>query len=152
MAVFGSAYTVSSSFGYTGHSASSGAGLRDGVETGATSVWGSANTASNWIKADLGALVTVDAVQLRCIPVSFDGWGIIYTNDAIIQTSTDDSTWTDRTTITGVVEGSQSNFNLNVQARYVRVFRTSGNWLALGDFKIDYTEISSPRDRMFMLF
>jgi len=145
MPSFSSAYTATAPFGnYTGHSASSGTGLRDGVETGGSSVWGSINSSANWVKADLGSLVSVDAVQLRCIPFAFHGWGQQFTNGSIIQTSPDDSTWTDRVTISGIVEGSESNFNINTMARYVRIFRSTG-FGGLGDFKIDFTEISAYR-------
>lgn len=127
-------YSSSSNYnGYTGLS-STGAGMRDGVYTGASSVHGNGYGAGNFISMDLGTITQVNAVTIASIIASFDGWGAGYVNNATLERSNDGVTWTNVATLSGIVDGTPSTFTVNASARYFRVTSNSSGWLGLGDF------------------
>jgi hypothetical protein len=134
MAEINATYTATSTYpGYTG-ATGTGAGLRDGGDSSAGTVW--ASTASGGsITADLGSVQGIGGVRVAPIPASFDGWGTAYTTGALIETSPDGTTWTSQGTISGVTVGGLTINRVDVSARYVRVSR-AGSYVALSEFRI----------------
>lgn len=121
--------------GHTGHSAASGAGLRDGNYAASNSIW-AVSTTNGWIRVDLGAVRLVD--KIRCGPIlGSAGWGALYHNGAVIQISNDGAAWTTVDTLAGHVEGSVKEYVINANARYVRLFKATLDF-GVGDFFVDY--------------
>lgn len=144
MTAWSSTYETSATFGgYTGHSASSGDGLRDGTHTGGTSVWGASASFDGFIKIDLGATGTVTQIQVCNIDTSFDAWGPSFTDDAIFQGSANNTDWTNIVTLTGHSDGNLITYgSLSASYRYFRITHPS-NYLGIGDWFITYTINSS---------
>ena len=142
MTAFTGTFTVTSTYGgYSGHTSG---GLRDGSCTGATSVWGSNSGTLEWIKADLGSIVTIDDVGIGPINSSFDGWGPSYTDGRLLQISDDDSTWTTVHTLSGHANNTVKTYTVSASGRYVRIlYSGGGNYLGVGDFQINYTASAS---------
>lgn len=115
-------------------------GLRNADNTVDSSVWGSDGANDEWLRFDLGAAVTVKAIRLMAIGtttgagVSGAPWGVIYTNGATIQSSTDDSVWTTRAIVSGLVDDTleTQTYDIGVTARYWRI--SKAGWLGVGDF------------------
>jgi YD repeat-containing protein len=131
------AYSASSSYpiSYTGLSGS-GSGMRDGVFGSISSMHGTNSQTNAFIRADLGSVQNVGYIRIASAPTSAPGgWGATYTNGAAIEYSSDGTNWTGAGTVTGVVDGSYSTFNINANARYVRLRRASG-YVGLGDFRV----------------
>jgi hypothetical protein len=128
-------YTVSSTYGgYSGHTGT-GAGLRDAIDTGTTSVWGNNSETDPFIKADLGSAKTVDHIDVMPIPASFDGWGVSYLNGTSVRGSLDDATYTLIAIISGAVEGAYKTIPVGATYRYIKIGKVSGD-LAVGEFRI----------------
>jgi YD repeat-containing protein len=137
------AFTGSSSYqmSYTGLTATNG--MRDGVFNTLSSMYGTVNGTNTYIQADLGSTQTVNHIRIASAPLSAPGgWGAAYTNGAHIEYSTNGTTWTSGGTVSGVVDGSYSDFTLGVSARYVRL-RMDSNYLGLGDFMVFSTTSST---------
>jgi hypothetical protein len=108
------------------------AGMSD--ET-ATTYWGNANTEANaFLRADFGAPCALSYIKFLAAPASAS-WGPTYTNGADLQYSLDGTNWTTITTISGASETVMSTYILPnvVMARYVRLFKASSSYLAVGD-------------------
>lgn len=128
--------TYSTYSGHTGVQSAGVGGLADGLFSSVGTVWGSTNesTSSPSIMADFGRLVFVSSARIAPIPISFDGWGAYYTNGAILERSSDGSTWTTVTTISGAQDGVTKTIAVNAQARYIRLRKPSTGYVAVGDF------------------
>lgn len=134
---FTSTYSVSSVYStYSGHSANNGDGLRDSDNASSTSIWGSNGTSQEWIKADLGASHTLTKVSLTNVTTAA-GWGPEYLNGAVLEGSTDNSSWTTLTNISGQSDGVSKDYTVSGSYRYVRLRMASG-YLAVGAFRIYY--------------
>lgn len=126
-------YTASSNAGgYTGLSGI-GAAMRDGLFNTSSTIHGTNNTASEWIKMDLGTSVYLASVVL--VPAHNSapgGWGYAYLNGATVERSTDGTTWTSVGTVSSTADDVPVKLTVNAMARYLRVSKTSR--LGLGDF------------------
>ena len=144
MTTWASTYETSATYGgYTGHSDSSGDGLRDNTRTGETSVWGSSDGNNGWVKIDLGATGTVTSVTVCSIDSDFGGWGPSFTNGAILQGSANNTDWTNIVTLSGHSDGIPITYgSLSASYRYFRITHSS-NYLGIGDWFITYTINSS---------
>lgn len=151
MATWASTYETSATYGgYTGHSASSGDGLRDNTRTGGTSVWGSSDGSNGWIKIDLGSAGTVTQIQVCSIDSSFDAWGPAYANDAVFQGSANNTDWTAIVTLSGHSDGTPVTYSgLSANYRYFRIVHPS-NYLGIGDWFITYTIAAANAVPVFM--
>ena len=139
MTAWASTYTVNSTYAsYTGHSASSGAGLRDNSWSSAASVWGSAGS-GGWIKIDVGSTVNITDTDIAPIPSSFESWGVSYLDGAKLQGSLDDSAWTDIVTLSGHADNVRKSYTgLSGSYRYFRIYM-AGGYLGIGDWQLNYT-------------
>lgn len=138
------AFTASSSYmGYTG--LTSPTGMRDGQFQTVDSIHGTNYTANAWIKADLGSTMTVGKIKVApANGAAPGGWGAPYMQGAVVEYSTDNSSWSTVGTITSSVEGAYTEVNLgNAQARYVRL-RQPNFYLGLGDFRLFGSGSSAP--------
>ncbi|BCG02470.1 hypothetical protein PPGU19_070380 (plasmid) [Paraburkholderia sp. PGU19] len=94
-----------------------GYGPANATDGSTNSRWSSAFADPQWIEVDLGSVQTVDRVVLR--------WENSYGVDYKIQTSTDNTTWSDPVVKTGDTGGTEDlRFGSPVQARYVRMLGT----------------------------
>lgn len=127
-----SGITFSQSSAYSGITATA-TNMRDGLgSTGG----GTNATADEWIQADLGSSYSIGRVALAAgdIPV----WGPVapYLNGALLQYSTDGSSWTTVLTVSGVANDSVLvNFEFGaVTARYWRLHKST--YLATSEFRL----------------
>jgi len=101
---------------------------------------------ASWIKADLGSAKTFDVVRVggggggTCLgSVGWTNWGT-----AVVQTSTDDATWTTVATSISYVNSKMTNINFaSTTARYIRI--NNSTWLGSGQFRVGLTS-SFPAD------
>jgi NedA-like, galactose-binding domain/Glycosyl hydrolases family 16 len=105
----GKAVTVSS----TDNTANAAGNAVDG---NAGTRWSSAYSDPQWIAVDLGSAQTITSVKLS--------WEAAYGRSFRIQTSNDNSTWTDRFSTTSGTGGTQTITIPATSARYVRVYGT----------------------------
>jgi hypothetical protein len=133
-------FLVSSTFtGYTG-AAGDGSGMRDSVDDDPASVWGTAGVTGGTITADLGEVKdSVERVELRPIPQTFDNWGAANLNGSTLETSVDGATWTSKGTIAGCMEETYRAFSVREVCRYIRL--SNPGWLAVADFRVFLEEL-----------
>jgi hypothetical protein len=92
------------------------------------------NSGSNeWIKMDLGAVTNVKSVVIGC---DFNnnlegGWGKSYTENKIVQYSSDNINWVQAFNTGNFTQGIQT-FNFIFSARYIRII--SSGWLSVTEF------------------
>jgi hypothetical protein len=120
---------------YTGHTGD-GAGLRDGIDTGSSSIWGSANgTQDSAIIAVLGGRYAVDKIRVMAIPASA-GWGSLYLNGASRDVGFNLTDWTNIGTVSGVTDGAAAEFSFGgAVAEYVQI-RKPADWLGIADLRV----------------
>ena len=127
------AFSASSTNGTSGL-ATAGA-LRDGQFSPLASIHITSSEASPWILADLGAVKSVNHIEV--IAALAGGVGLENLNGAIIQSSADGTTWRDLGVISGVSLGASRTIALGgVSLRYLRIKRTASGVLALGDLRL----------------
>ena len=132
----GGSFSASSNYmSYTG--LTTPGGMRDGVFDIASSIHGTNLETNAYVVVDLGSAQTVSRVELAPASATAPGgWGAAYLNGAVVERSTDGSTWTSVTTVAGAFDGSYVPISLgNATTRYVRVRMASG-YLGLGDFRV----------------
>lgn len=108
--------------------------MRDGLTTTGA---GTQNTASEWIRADLGGVRAVDRVILGGGNLaSFGGPVAPWLNGALLQYSADGLVWQDLLTVSGITDaGGNREFYFNaVSARYWQIFRPG--YLATTNFQL----------------
>lgn len=68
------------------------------------------NSATEWIKSTFASPQTVTAVSVAGGNITSCPWGAVatYLNGAVIQSSTDDITWTTQATISGVTDANRA--------------------------------------------
>ncbi len=147
MTAWAGTYSVSSTYGsYSGHSAASGAGLRDNAWSSAASVWGTASS-TGWIKIDVGSIVNITDTDIAPIPSTFESWGIAYLEGAKLQGSLDDSAWTDIITLSGHANDVRKSYTgLSGAYRYFRIYMAS-TYLGVGDWQLNYTAVAAGNRR-----
>jgi hypothetical protein len=127
-------YSLSSDYGYTGHSEYPG--MID-AECGSSASVAATNTgAEEWIMADLGMVRPIVSVHVAPIPSSFGGWGTAYINGATIECSTDGSSWSTIGSVSGTSEGQATAFAVDASCRYVRLINYN-NYVAVGEFWVE---------------
>lgn len=94
--------------------------------------WGSWGGTA-WLRADFGDVVFVSTAVIASATETSEGWDVSYTNGAQIQVSSNGSSWTTLATCSGHQHGVPKAYELNAEARYVRVYRNN-TYLGVGDF------------------
>ena len=132
-------WTQSSTYsGLTG--GASGAGMANGTNASAGSVWASANwSGTQYIRVDLGVARPVYGARIACInddPAITGGpWGASYTNGANLQYSDNGSDWTTAVALSGFVDDGPEFLNWELDGSAHRYWRISkAGWLGVGDF------------------
>ncbi|MFD3585501.1 discoidin domain-containing protein [Streptomyces sp. NPDC058683] len=100
--------------------------------------WSSAFTDDQWLQVDLGATATVSQVVLN--------WETAYGKDYKLQISTNGSSWTDLTSVTGG-DGGTDTLAVSGQGRYVRmqgVHRATQYGYSLWEFQVFGTTTGTP--------
>lgn len=127
-------YSQSSVYGST--TAVSAAIMTDGSFTNTGSATNAG--ANEWIKIDYGSAISINSVIIGTATNNIPGgWNKSYTENKLVQTSDNDSTWTTLfNTGTFAAEGiytfsAPSNFT-SVTARYIRLYATS--YVAVSEF------------------
>lgn len=87
-----------------------------------------------WLRADFGYVVFVSTAVIASATEASGGWDVDHTNGAKIQVSSDGTSWTTLATCSGHAHGAPKTYALNAEARYVRVYRSDGEYLGVGDF------------------
>lgn len=129
-------YSAGTGGAYTGASAASGAGLRDGTDDTNASVWASEVT-DPYIIADCGAVMTLTAVVVRPIGNGFDGWSAVHLTGAKLDTSEDGLTWKHAGYVGLTVVGIEHQVPLgSVRGRHVRISKSGTGDFALATFKV----------------
>ena len=85
---------------------------------------GTNNGASEWIEAAFAAPQTITAVTLAGGNITSCPWGAVaaYLNGGVIQSSTNNSTWTTEATISGMTDAGATTFSVGcVTAQYWRI-------------------------------
>lgn len=122
-------YSQSSVYG--SNLAATNSGMTNGIfaETKET---GTGN-ASEWIMMDLGAVTNVTSVVIGCDfnGVLEGGWGKSYTENKIVQYSSDNTNWTQAFNTGTFTQGIQT-FKFNFSARYIRII--SSGWVSVTEF------------------
>jgi hypothetical protein len=122
-------YSQSSVYG--SNLAATNSGMTNGIfaETKET---GTGN-ASEWIMMDLGAVTNVTSVVIGCDfnGVLEGGWGKGYTENKIVQYSSDNTNWTQAFN-TGTFTQEIQTFKFNFSARYIRII--SSGWVCVTEF------------------
>jgi hypothetical protein len=91
-------------------------------------------SASAWIKATLIEEAFVTSVYLGA-STALQGWGAAYINSAVLERSTNGSSWTTIQTLSGFTNGSFQTISVNADCLYLRV-RITSNYLAIGEFSL----------------
>lgn len=128
----GTTYTVSST--YPSNSSPTYQYMNDSNANGSTNgnQWGSNSETNPFIRADLGSTKYISKIvvgydYLNNLP---GGWGVSYTEGLNVQTSTDGTNWTTRTTTPTYSSSGSTNglvdITLGFNARYVRLTKASG--------------------------
>jgi len=85
--------------------------------------------------ADLGSNIKITKIILASpndlMPGGWGGGG--YTNGCVLQYSRDNLNWISIATLSGFSTGTSQTFEVDISARYIRVFRSSG-YVALSEF------------------
>lgn len=129
-------FTVSSTFSGT---SAAGNSLRDGNTT--TTYWGSNNETNPYASVDLTIPRTIDRIDIACAP-SAGTWGPSFTNGALIQYSSNGSSWTTALTVSGLTEDGGgtpqvASFSIGgISARYWRITKTGTAFLGVSEFRI----------------
>ncbi len=91
------------------------------------------DNANEWIKMDLGAVTNVTSVIIGCDfnGVLEGGWGQSYTNNKIVQYSSDNTNWVQAFNTGTFTQGIQT-FKFNFSARYIRII--SSGWVCVTEF------------------
>jgi beta-galactosidase len=109
------------------------------VDSNLATRWESTYSDLQWITVDLGSAQTVDRAVLR--------WEDAHATDFKIQTSTDNSTWTDVAVRTGDAGGDEDIPLISTNARYVRMYgtkRSSQYGYSLYEFEL-YNTANTPK-------
>jgi hypothetical protein len=125
-ATYSTSSTESPSSGLSG----AGAAMRDGVYDTYGSIHITNIGASEWIRMDLGSIVSVGKVVLVPISPPYGGGG--YVNGGLVERSSDGISWTSIATVSGAASGSRIEYSIGTSARYIRI--TKSSILGLGDF------------------
>lgn len=133
----GVTYTASQSSQYSSFPLATYGVLNDGNGgTGACT-----NTGDSWVQATFADVVKVTAVTVGGgnIPSGFGGMAN-YLNTAVIQHSTDGSTWTTVATVNGVADGGSEQFKKltlasPVESKFWRLFKTG--YLGTTEFRFE---------------
>jgi hypothetical protein len=117
---------------YSSNTAATNNKMTDGIFA-ESSQTGTNNTSVEWIKMDLGSVTNVKSVVIGCdfSNILQGGWGKSYTENKIIQYSTDNINWTTAFN-TGTFNQGIKTFTVNFSARYIRIFHTG--WVCLTEF------------------
>ncbi len=96
---------------------------------------GTISSANQWIMADLGSNIKITKIILASPnDLMPGGWGGgSYTNGCVLQYSRDNLNWISIATLSGFSTGTSQTFEVDISARYIRVFRSSG-YVALSEF------------------
>lgn len=89
---------------------------------------------SSWLRADFGDVVFVSTAVIASATEASEYWDVSHTNGAQIQVSSNGTSWTTLATCSGHAHGAPKTYALNAEARYVRVYRSDGEYLGVGDF------------------
>jgi YD repeat-containing protein len=141
------AWSASSNAG--GYTGLTNAGMSDGVFSGTSSSWDTAYDSTAFIQADLGTAQPIGYIRIADMPYTYCGnqIGPSLLNGANVQYSTDGTTWTTLTQVSGVTDGTYTQINFGgVSARYVRLEENPGPLfgLAVGDFMIFSQPLAAP--------
>jgi len=141
--ITGITYTASSNYAaYTGLTAE--AKMRDGDYISDNSIHGTQNEFNPYIKADLGSTKNVTKINIAPITSTHpDGWGPDYINDIDIEYSTDDSSWTYIITASGHADNVTKTYDVDIDARYIRLYYAGTYYIAVGDFWFEDTPSGS---------
>lgn len=128
---------ISQSSTYSGVTSATIANMSDADTAASSTGTGTNNGAEEWVKIDLGAAHTIISVMVG--GGNLLNWGRIaaYLNNAKLQYSNDDSTWTDAITISGIVDTTPKDKVLavpSINARYWRL--RMGSYLAVSTFRV----------------
>ena len=114
----------------------------DSADESVSTETGTNSSGSEWVKADQGSSLFIEKIiigydYLNNLP---GGWGVSYTEGKTIETSDDNTNWTNRGTTptysgTGSTDGLVS-INIGVTARYIRI--TSSGYMCLTEFSLWY--------------
>lgn len=113
-------------------------GMRDGDYLSNNSTHGTNNSsADQWVKADLGTILTLDRIDVAPINTTHpDAWGPYFLNGAVVEYSTNSTSWTTAGTVSGAADGVYASVSLSgVNARFVRL-RMPATYLGVGDFRV----------------
>ena len=96
-----------------------GNGGANAVDGDTSTRWSSAYSDPQWIVVDLGAVHTIDEIDLN--------WETACGQDYLLQTSSDGVNWTTQTTVTGNTTSGllQYPYSTPVSGRYVRMYGTA---------------------------
>lgn len=146
-------FTVSNTYVFNGKPLSGysgdGAGMRDGFNYEATSIWGANYSTDPRITADLGVVKKVTRVGLRAAAGNAPGsWGAQYSNNCTIDYSADGVTWFGTTLVQNITnEGDLFTYDYGGEGatcRYVRVTKYGEDYLAFGEFRVYGEEVNPP--------
>jgi hypothetical protein len=122
-----SAITYSQSTVYPGNSAATNAGMTNGVtaESVQTATLPSVN---EYVRMDLGAEYPVATIYVGCdfTNTLAGGWGKVYTENHIMEYSTDGTNWT-YIGSTGTFSSALKTFSVSFNARYIQLHSQEGN-------------------------
>lgn len=122
-------YTQSSI--YATNLAATNSGMTNGIfaETKQTGT----NSGNEWIMMDLGSIKNVRAVVVGCdLTNTLDGgWGKGYTENKVVQYSSDNTNWNQVFNTGNFSQGIQT-YNYNFSARYIRII--SSGWMSVTEF------------------
>lgn len=113
-------------------------GMRDGDFLNNNSTHGTNNSFANqWIQADLGTILTLGRIDVAPINTTHpDAWGPYFLNGAVVEYSTNNTSWTTAGTVSGAADGVYASVSLSgISARYVRL-RMPSTYLGVGDFRV----------------
>jgi hypothetical protein len=119
-----------------------GTGMRNGSNNG-NDVYGSDAASGEFLKWDLGERRKIIGARIACVdadPGIWGGpWGAVYTNNALLQWSDDNSAWTTELTLTGYVDDTDEFLNWDISTasahRYWRIYKATG-FVAVGEFRL----------------
>ena len=128
-----SAITYTQSSIYGGTAPVSNQIMTDGsfTNTGAATNSG----AGQFVQMNLGGVFSVDRIVIGTATSSIPGgWNKSYTENRTIQHSIDGTAWTNTFNIGTFAADGIYTFNVNIEARYIRIISTSNSWIAISEF------------------
>lgn len=130
----GTTYTVSSVYGgYTGH-LGTGAGMRDGLDNSAASIWAASGGGGGWIRANLGSEQPVTRLLLRQAG-TFDSWQDTHLNGVEVWYRAGAGAWTRKGVLGGSQAGVDVQFDMDDTTASEVELRKS-TWFGLSEFKV----------------